>query len=157
MKKLIQIPLEELNPEELSQPELDDLETALIARLHAHAPYSNFQVGAALRTNDDQVFAGWNVENIVYDGLHAEENAIGRINIESRQQGLKSVMIVGGLQGSESEQPVTPCGACRQKLSEFLRPEDNPMVIMSGVRGKIIKVALRDLLPLGFSPESIKK
>ncbi|MGL5831060.1 MAG: cytidine deaminase [Candidatus Altimarinota bacterium] len=151
------IEYQDLAREELSQPELNDLETATLARLNAHAPYSNFKVGATIRTNDDQVFEGWNVENIVYDGLHAEENALGRIPTISREQGLKSIIVVGGPHQTDSEEIVTPCGACRQKLLEFIRVEDNPSVIMGGIRGRIIKVNLRDLLPFGFSPESIKK
>ncbi|MFA4814742.1 MAG: cytidine deaminase [Candidatus Gracilibacteria bacterium] len=142
---------------ELTGEELADLEEALLAREEAYAPYSNYLVGACLRTNDDAVVHGWNVEDISYAALHAEKNAIGRVLQKSRPSGLKRVTVIGGLRGQDAEDIATSCGDCRQALLEVILPEDNPQIIMAGVHGAVIRANLRDLLPLGFFPASIKK
>jgi cytidine deaminase len=159
--KEIKFSLECLDFGDLTREEENDLIAAENARQNAHAPYSNYLVGAAIRTNDNEVVQGWNVENIVYDGLHAEENAVGRIVEESRKAGLKRIAVVGSPRDLFLPDPVTPCGPCRQKLLELVRPEDNPMVLMSGIglstRAQIWKCGLRDLLPLAFYPGVIAK
>ncbi|MEK7528399.1 MAG: cytidine deaminase [Patescibacteria group bacterium] len=153
--RIIQIPWQILDPSELTAEEEQDLRMARTAREDAHAPYSNFAVGAAVR-NANGVFIGWNVENAIYDVLHAEENAIGRIPKASRQKGIKRITVAGGPVGNSNfDEPISPCGACRQKVSELLLPGDNPAVIMGGVSGNIHRIAFRDLLPLGFFPESV--
>lgn len=156
-QKVFTIKWEDLGREELDKEELADLEIATKARLNARAPYSKYLVGAAIRTKDQEVSSGWNVENVVYAALHAEEGALARILPASRDAGLKRITVVGSPAGQETENPVPPCGLCRQKLVEFLRRIDDPEVIMAGVRGRVIKANLRDLLPLGFFPEILQK
>lgn len=97
------------------------------------------------------------MENIILAVLHAEKNALGRIEPESRASGLRHVITIGGPDGSDSEDVVTPCGFCRQDLLEFVRPQDDPVVIMAGVRGKVLRARLKDLLPLAFYPAVLKK
>lgn len=143
---------EVLDRDELTQEEGYDLEIATRAREEAHAPYSRFRVGVALRMNDGNVFPGSNKENIIYCAHHAEANAIGRIPKVSRATGLRRMTTCGALDGEDSEEPVAPCGMCRQDALEIIRPEDNPTVIMAGTRGQIVRMKLRDLLPLGFYP-----
>ena len=151
-----------INWEDLARDELDpeeqaDLAIADEARLRAYAPYTNFLVGVAVRTNDDLVVPGWNMETIVHSGTHAEENALGNIAVGSRQLGVKRVTVAGGLQDSLSEEPVTSCGDCRQKILELVRAEDDPMIIMAGVRGRVLRAAVKSLLPLAFYPAAIKR
>lgn len=155
-RKTIEMTYEELERDELSPEETQDLLTATQARHEANAYYSNFKFGAAIRTHDDKVVRGWNVENLVYDVLHAEENALGRIEEKSRQTGMKRITIVGAPDGVESEDPVTPCRLCRQKLLEFFRRGDQTVVIAAGVRGKVQKMQLEDLLPNAFFPACLQ-
>lgn len=152
-----QFKFEELDRSELTPEEQDDLNQATIARQEAHAPYSHFHVGAALRMKDGTVVSGWNAENVGYEVLHAEHNAIGRISKDARAAGMERITVIGGLEGSESTEPVTPCGSCRQKLLELLRPGDDPTVIMAGVRERVLRARLKDLLPMAFYPAALGK
>jgi len=152
----IVFPYEELDRDELTADESFDLMAATEARFKAYAPYSSFKCGAAIRTKDGRAVTGWNVENVIYEVLHAEANALGRVEPESRANGLKHVVTIGGLEGADSEEIAAPCGFCRQNLLEIVRPADNPVVIMAGVRGRVIRVKLKDLLPFAFYPALLK-
>lgn len=79
------------------------------------------------------------------------------IEPESRASGLQHVVTIGGLDGSDSEEVVAPCGLCRQDLLELVRPQDDPVVIMAGVRGRVLRAKLKGLLPLAFYPALLKK
>lgn len=149
---------EELDRKELSREERSDLNDAMEARDEAHAPYSGFHVGAMLTTADGRKWPGWNVENRVGQGLHAEEGAIGKIRRKSRESGLIRVVTVGGPRGDERyKEPVVPCGICRQKLLELALPDQDPEVLMAGIRGRVLKATLRGLLPLAFDPTHFAK
>ena len=83
-------------------------------RENAYAPYSNFQVGAALLASDGRIFPGCNVENISYGLTNcAERVAIGAA-VAAGVRGLDKVVVV-----ADTVQPISPCGACRQVLAEF--------------------------------------
>ncbi|MEM6890070.1 MAG: cytidine deaminase, partial [Pseudomonadota bacterium] len=113
---------------------------ALAVRLNAHAPYSNFKVGAALRTTSGSIFVGCNVENVAYpEGTCAEAGAIAAMVAAGERQ-IAEIYVVAG-----SPSPVTPCGGCRQKLAEFAAPE--VMVTMATVAGLEDRVTVADLLP----------
>ena len=89
-------------------------DAALSVRENAYAPYSNFKVGASLRTSTGQIFSGCNVENVAYpEGTCAEAGAIAAM-VAAGEQELTEVYVV-----ASSPQPVPPCGGCRQKLAEF--------------------------------------
>lgn len=92
------------------------LEAAWQARAHAHAPYSQFQVGAALLTLDGQVFGGCNVENAAYPlCLCAERGALSAaVAAGLRPGGLQAAVVV-----TDVAELTPPCGACRQALMEF--------------------------------------
>ena len=88
---------------------------ALAARGRAYAPYSRFQVGAALRTEDGAVFAGCNVENAAFpEGTCAEAGAIAAMVMGDGSRRIAEVVVA-----AEAKEPCTPCGGCRQKLREF--------------------------------------
>ena len=121
---------------------------ALRARERAYAPYSRFQVGAALRTEDGAVFAGCNVENAAFpEGTCAEAGAI-------------AAMVMGGgrriaevVVAAEAKEPCTPCGGCRQKLREFGTAATT--VRMVDAAGKTVLLRrLGELLPDSFGPGS---
>ena len=129
---------------------MDLLEAALSARANAHAPYSGFKVGAAVRCPDGSIFAGCNVENVAYpQGTCAEAGAIAAM-VAAGHTRIAEALVV-----ADSEAPVTPCGGCRQKLAEFA-PEDAP-VILAGLNGELARTTVGALLPGAFGPEHMSK
>ena len=127
----------------------DDLvSAALAARGRAYAPYSRFQVGAALRTEDGAVFAGCNVENAAYPvGSCAEAGAIAAM-IAAGGKAIRAVLVFG--EGSEL---VTPCGACRQRIAEFAGEACEIVSVRGGVPAE--RVAFWSLLPEAFGPRDL--
>ena len=96
----------------------DLLQVARAAREKAHAPYSNFKVGAAVRAESGQVYGGCNGENAAYpEGICAEASAIAAMVLAGESK-IAEVLVVG-----VSDEPVTPCGGCRQKIREFASPD----------------------------------
>ena len=121
------------------------LAAARAVRLRAHAPYSHFQVGAAVLDERDRIHVGCNVENASY-GLTvcAERNAVATA-IAAGALTIRAVAVVTG-----ADPPASPCGACRQVLSE-LADGDAP-VLMAGPRGQAhIRMTVAELLPAAFS------
>lgn len=120
---------------------------ALTVQRRAHAPYSNFHVGAALLTESGRIVAGCNVENASYGlTICAERNAIGRAVAEGAGRVVACVVV------GPTETPLTPCGACRQVLNEF-----NPSmpVICFGKRGAVLETTAGALLPLSFGSDAL--
>ncbi|NOE26538.1 cytidine deaminase [Ruegeria sp. HKCCD6157] len=118
-------------------------DAALSVRENAYAPYSNFKVGAALRTSTGQIFSGCNVENVAYpEGTCAEAGAIAAM-VAAGEQELTEVYVV-----ASSPQPVPPCGGCRQKLAEFGKRDVK--VTLATVDGAEFETTIGDLLPGAF-------
>ncbi|MBP7241583.1 cytidine deaminase [Amaricoccus sp.] len=117
---------------------------ALDAWENAHAPYSGFKVGAAIRTADGRVFAGCNVENVAYpEGTCAEAGAIAAMCLAGAR------VIVEVLVVADSPDPTPPCGGCRQKLAEFAA-SDTP-VALADLDGERCRTTVGALLPGAFS------
>ena len=113
--------------------------TAMDARLKAYAPYSNFKVGAALRTEAGEVFTGCNVENISYGlTICAERVAVGSA-VQAGATEFDLLAIV-----TDSAEPVVPCGACRQVLAEFC---PDLRIVSRTVAGLTAEFALSTLFP----------
>jgi homotetrameric cytidine deaminase len=111
----------------------------------AHAPYSRFLVGAALRAEDGSIHAGANVENAAYpQGQCAEASAIGVLIAAGRTKVLEAAVISSG------DEICVPCGGCRQRLREFM-PLDGLVHLCSATERRT--VTLEELLPLSFGPE----
>jgi cytidine deaminase len=107
----------------------------------AYARYSKFRVGAALLADDGTVFSGCNVENRSYGlTICAERTAV----VKAVSSGYRSFAALA-ISTPDSEIPVGPCGACRQVLSEFMRPESP--VIFGGSGSEKIKTTIGDLYP----------
>lgn len=123
---------------------MDELmQAAAAARANAHAPYSRFAVGAALRTASGKVFAGANVECASYpEGWCAETSALAAM-AAAGERALVEVLVL-----AEHPEPVTPCGGCRQRLAEFGTAET--VVISAGPGGERARWRLGDLLPAAF-------
>ena len=110
----------------------------------AYCPYSDYPVGAAVLTIDGQIYTGCNVENVSY-GLSncAERTAVFKA-VSAGCRDFAALVVAGGVR-----QAATPCGACRQVMAEFCRPE-MPVFIARLKGGKIISTTLGALLPLAF-------
>jgi len=122
------------------------LEDATKIREMAYAPYSNFKVGAAIRTPSGAVFTGVNVENAAYpEGTCAEAGAIAAM-IAAGETVITEVAVIGS-----SQEPTPPCGGCRQKLREFADP--SVKVTMGSMSGKVLTMTIEQLLPGAFTPD----
>jgi len=132
-------------------PELRDrlIAAACEARARAYAPYSHFAVGAALLADDGRLFTGVNVENASY-GLTvcAERNAVGRMVTEGARRIIALAVC--------TDNGVTPCGACRQVLSEFVDHDGDIPVWLSDGRGQVRETSLAGLLPDSFGARHLR-
>ena len=121
----------------------------------AYAPYSHFHVGAALAFDDGAVVAGANVENASYGlSLCAETVAVAQAMAAGRRGGLVAVAVVGGMQGRVGE-AVTPCGRCRQVLSELAQAGGTDPLVWCAGEGDVREWRLSALLPAAFGPSNI--
>jgi len=128
----------------------DLFEAARKARENAHAPYSGFKVGAALRCGDGRVFSGCNVENVAYpEGICAEAGAIAAM-VAAGQREIAEILVL-----ADSPTPITPCGGCRQKLAEFAAPD--VVVVMAGLDGAETRTNVGALLPGAFSTAHLEE
>ncbi len=122
------------------------IQKAKRARLRAYAPYSKFKVGAALLTKNGKVYTGANVENSIF-GLTvcAERVAVLKAANRSDKDFVKIAVV------ADKNPPITPCGACRQVLSEFV---EDLKIICGNLQGKIRRYSLKELLPKAFEKRS---
>ncbi|MBR2505529.1 MAG: cytidine deaminase [Bacilli bacterium] len=128
------------------------IEKAKEARALSYSPYSNFAVGAALLCKDGQVFLGTNVENASYPlCMCAERNAI----YNAIMHGYKKEDFVSMALIADTDEPCSPCGACRQVISELL-PANCP-IYMANLKGEVIETTPIELLPFAFSSEDLGK
>ncbi len=120
------------------------LDAATKAREHAHAPYSQFKVGAAIRSPSGAIHVGCNVENAAYpQGTCAEAGAIAAM-VAAGDQEISEILVIADAPG-----PVTPCGGCRQKIAEFAPP--GVRVIMRNMAGDERVETIEALLPHAFA------
>jgi cytidine deaminase len=119
------------------------IERAKAARLAAHAPYSNFEVGAALLASDGRVFTGCNIENSAYGlSMCAERVAIFKAVSEGANEFTKIAVV------TDSESLTPPCGCCRQMIWEFASATTE--VILANLAGDVRSFEIKDLLPEAF-------
>lgn len=129
---------------------LDLFEQAVTARSKAHAPYSKFPVGVALRTVSGKIFTGANIENTSYpEGWCAETSAISHMIMAAdsdQDRQIEELVVV-----AELDPPITPCGGCRQRIKEF----GIPYTLIHAATPDGIKQSftLGDLLPAAFNLE----
>ena len=120
---------------------------AVQVRAQAYAPYSRFQVGAALRAADGTIFSGCNVENSSYPaGICAERGALAAA-VAAGHRAFTHVVII-----TDAEHPTPPCGICRQALVEFSTQLEILSVTTAGAE---TRWSLADLLPSPFTPQSL--
>ena len=127
---------------------------------NAYAPYSQFKVGAALQLQNGTIVIGNNQENSAYpSGLCAERVAIFAASAQYPNIPIEAIAIVANTSLIQSENPITPCGACRQVLTEYEHLAKKPItVILQGDSEKIwIIEGVKNLLPFMFHGEQLKK
>jgi cytidine deaminase len=125
------------------------IDAARQVRQRAHAPYSRFPVGAAVLDEHGRIHAGCNVENAAYpQGWCAEASALA-VMVAAGGQQVRAVAVVG-----VADDPVTPCGGCRQKLREFAAG-DCPIWV-ADLSALCATFTLDELLPHSFGPEHLK-
>ena len=123
------------------------LDLARQALAQAHAPYSRFRVGACVRAASGRLYAGCNVENASYPvGQCAEASAIGAM-VTAGDRTIVEVALV-----TERAEPCSPCGRCRQQISEFAGA-DTP-IHLCGPEGLRLTATLGQLMPLAFDADS---
>ena len=117
------------------------------ARERAYVPYSKFPVGAALVAEDGSLYTGCNIENASY-GLtnFAERTAIFKM-VSEGQRRFTAIAVIADTDG-----PCSPCGACRQVISEF---GPDARVILTNLRGETRVTSVRELLPGAFTPDDL--
>jgi cytidine deaminase len=120
------------------------LEAATAVRERAHAPYSRFKVGAALRSSSGAVYVGCNVENAALpEGTCAETGAIAAM-IAAGDSRIEEVLVI-----ADCPEPVPPCGGCRQRLSEFAGQDVRVTLCTTDGKSKVMTMA--ELLPGVFT------
>lgn len=124
------------------------MKAVLEARNFAYVPYSNFKVGAVLVDRDGNLYQGCNIENSSY-GLSncAERTAIFKA-VSKGIKDFKALVVTGDTEG-----PVSPCGACRQVISEFCAG-DMP-VYLTNIQGEVMETTVEQLLPGAFAKEDL--
>ena len=126
---------------------------AMNARKMAYAPYSGFQVGAALLGKSGKIYRGCNIENAAYGPSNcAERTAFFKAVSEGERQ-FQSIAIVGGAKDGNLKL-CPPCGVCRQVMAEFCDPEQFRVILGAGEKDYQIYL-LKELLPLGFGKETM--
>ena len=122
------------------------IDRAVVAREKSYSPYSHFGVGAALLCEGGTIYEGCNIENASYGLTNcAERTAIFKAVSEGHTK-FKALAVV-----ADTEGPCSPCGACRQVISEF----EISYIIMANLKGDYTVVELDELLPLRFGAHSM--
>ena len=128
---------------------------AQTAASEAYAPYSDYQVGAALLFDDGAVITGSNVENASYGlALCAETVAVARAFGEGRRGGLVAIAVVGPSDKGDGS-PITPCGRCRQVVNELASLGGTDPIVLCVGNNDVRSVTLSALLPHAFGPDHL--
>lgn len=126
------------------------IDSARAVRENAHAPYSKFKVGAALKSSSGAVYVGCNVENVAYpEGTCAEAGAIAAM-IAGGDTKIAEIAVI-----ADSPKPVSPCGGCRQKIAEFA--DGDVVVTLSTTDGITHQTTVASLLPGSFDADYMSR
>lgn len=148
------------NEGELNESDRELLQKARLAADKAYAPYSNFYVGAALLLKNGKIITGNNQENVAYpSGLCAERVAIYAAGASYPDEAIETIAVTCKSKAFEVNEPLSPCGACRQAIAEYeTRHNSKIRILLAGEKGIIRMVeSISDLLPFMFKAEELKK
>ena len=139
--------------DELSKEDRELAEAAIDAMKGSYAPYSHFNVGAAVRLADGTIVKGANQENAAYpSGLCAERTAMFAASAQHPGVPFESIAVVCSRNGSLMPNPGSPCGACRQVMAQYEREAGKPLRILLGSGGPILAFnGVESLMPLIFN------
>ena len=138
---------------ELSDVDKNLMKVAVEATKTAYAPYSGFNVGAALLMEDGSIIIGNNQENAAYpSGMCAERVAIWKAGSSFPNKKVKKIAITAVSSNKQLDKPVGPCGACRQTLLEYeINQKEDVEVFFMGEIGNVVKISsIASLLPFSF-------
>ncbi len=143
--------------DELSAEDQELVQAAIKATDNSYSPYSNFRVGAAIRLADGSIVLGANQENAAFpSGLCAERTAIFAAQAQRPDQSILCLAIAARSAEGLLSEPVTPCGSCRQVMTEIEDRYKRPMrVLLYGTNGVYVMDSVKDLMPLSFVSENL--
>lgn len=130
------------------------IQTALDARKNAYAPYSHYQVGAALLSSDGTIYSGCNIENASYGATNCAERTAFFSAVSEGERDFLAIAITGGLEGEEISDYAVPCGICRQIMQEFCG--DDFQVIVAKSTEDFRQYPFSEILPFGFDGDKIR-
>ncbi len=122
------------------------IQKAIEVMKNAYAPYSHFQVGAALLTKSGKIYTGTNVENASYGLTNCAERTAIFSAVADGERDFEVLVVV-----ADTEKPVSPCGACRQVMAEF----GDFKVILTNLKGEVIETTVGELLPYSFDKKDL--
>lgn len=125
------------------------LKEVIEAQSRAYTPYSKFNVGALLVTDDDEYIYGANIENASYPATICAERSALVSAYSNNITKFKALVVV-----TDADDPASPCGICRQVMKELC--DDDMPVYLTSKSGEVIKRTVDDLLPLGFSGKDME-
>ena len=153
-EQIIETKIQECQLEELASEEQRIVQIAIEGTRRSYTPYSHFHVGAAVLLNNGEEFIGCNQENAAFPaGLCAERTALFAAGAEYPDEPVKVLAIAArGTDGELTEEPVSPCGTCRQVIIETETRHQQPVVILLYGRRCIYRIeGIRHLMPLSFT------
>jgi cytidine deaminase len=143
--------------------ELEPEDRALLEIAHnsldqAYAPYSGFEVSACVKLHNGEILAGTNQENASYGlCICAEQNVLSTAGSQYKDEPVLTMAITARSGGETIDHPVSPCGACRQVISEFEDRQSQPIrILLQGEEGPILVFrSVKELLPFSFSGKDL--
>ena len=143
--------------DELATEDQELIKAAIGATANSYARYSNFNVGAALRLADGSIVIGANQENAAFpSGLCAERSAIFAAQSQHPEHAITTLAIAAKNAKGLMEDPISPCGACRQVILEMEDRYKRPVrILLYGTRGILCIASIKDLMPLSFVDENM--
>ena len=133
------------------------IKKAFEAQSYSYAPYSNFNVGAALLGSNGKIYQGCNIENAAFSPTNCAERTAFFKAVSEGQKEFSAIAIVGSKNGTDKNNTsfCAPCGVCRQVMMEFCNPKTFK-IIMLKAENELMEVTLEELVPYGFGPENLE-
>lgn len=132
------------------------IQLAIDYQTHSYAPYSHYNVAAAVLMDTGKIYCGANIENASYPaGTCAEHNAVNMAIADNKQARIVALALVGGPDYTIADY-CAPCGICRQVIREFCQPRETKVIMAKSLTDYKI-MSLEELLPLSFGPSDLQR
>lgn len=128
---------------------------ALEMRNFSYTPYSNFNVGAALLTQEGKIYTGCNIENASYTPSNCAERTAFFKAVSEGERNFKAIAIAGGKKDAKELNYCSPCGVCRQVMMEFCDYDSFDIILVKS-ENEYKTYKLKELLPMGFGPKELQ-